>query len=630
MEKNSKTGRTLDIIIFVFALAMCIYHLYTAYRPLFSPIEHQTVHLGFGLILVFLVAIRKRLDSMVQVALIALLLVFSLITISYIMIEYPTLITQVGLIRPVDTLIGGLLLVIVFIGTGFAFGWALPLVTLVFTIYSVYGNIFYGFFHHKGYSWARFIATSTTEFSGIYGTILGVSADFIMIFMIFAGFLEVFGAGDFFIRLALAIGGKLRSGPAQAAVIGSGLLGSVNGIALANVATTGVITIPMMKKRGYSPEFAGAVETCASAGGILMPPIMGIVAFVMSGITGIPYLQIIKVAFIPAIIYYYTLSVSVHLRSCSRGIKPVDDISRESLLTVLKDGGHFFIPMIVLVYVLALGYSATRAGLFGIITLVIVSIIKGSFKNRKYIISKELYETFFEGLHRGARNAMNIAVAAACMGLAAHALVISGLAYKIIFLIKDLSGNQMLIALILMALISLLFGMGIPNVATYVLVALLAAPVVIELGVPVIAAHLFVLYFSVMANLTPPVGACALLAAQLAEGNYIKTAVTAVRLGLPGFFLPFLFIYNPGLLLQGTAFSVISEIITTVLGVTALAVFFENYFMGKLNYLERIVVLLSAITLIWPGNLTNAIGMILFIAITVYRRYQLKHNVVTA
>src|SRR5690625_682929 len=594
---------------------MAIYHLFIVIQPKFSPYESQTIHLAFGLFLVFMWALIRSQHKYYKIIPILFLLIGSGIAVKYIFLNFHDLTARIGMPSTVDTWIGLILIIVVMVATGLSFGWALPTVSIICLLYAKYGYIFSGFFHHAGNEWPRLIASLTTSFSGIYGIILNVSATFIVLFMILGGLLQATGGGDFFVRLALSVGGKVRSAPAQAALIGSGLMGSINGSALANVSTTGPITIPMMKRHGYESRLSGGIEAVASTGGILMPPIMGVVAFVMSGITGIPYLEIIKAAFIPALLYYFTLGLTAHLRAAKDNLKAPKQEDVEKVLDVLKDGGHFFIPIIVIIVVMFSGYSVMLSGFYVVLSIILVYLIRESFNYPKFILSKEFWSTISKGFITGSSGAMKIAVASGVMGIAAHSIVITRLPSPVIFYISDLSGELIIVALLMTMGISIFFGMGIPNVASYVLVAVLGAPALVELGLPVISVHLFILYFSIMANITPPVGACVLVASQIANSRYFQTALTSIRLGLPGFLLPFLFIYQPGILLEGTFIEILIAVISTILGLTSMAFFFEGFVIRRTTPLQRLLLLIPAIGLFLPGNFSSIIGLIVLIIV---------------
>ena len=621
--QRSITNQTAMKIFSIVAILMSLYQITVVIYPVFSPIEHQDIHLFFALTLIYLWMLGTS-KSKKDKALSIILIIGSIITTGYIFINFMRLTEKIGLITNMDTVIGVMLIIVVLEATRRTFGIPLPILVVVSIFYAKYGELFPGFFNHAGYDWPRLIASLTTSFTGIYGTVLDVSATFLCIFMIFGGMLEASGAGKFFIDLATALGGRTRSGPAQAAVISSGLVGSINGSAVANVVTTGVFTIPLMKKTGYPAHLAGAVEAVASTGGMIMPPVMGVGAFVMSGITGIPYSKIALAALVPALFYYFTCGASVHLFSIKNGFKPMDESMIPNLKKVLKEGAHFLLPLFAIVYYMTTGTSVMRSGFNGIITLIMVVLIRNSIKNPKYLFSKEFWLFIKDGLVSGAKSTMSVAAACAAMGLISQAVVVSGLAFKIVYLIKSLSGGYSLLAVLLTMVVSLFFGMGIPTTASYIIVAVIGAPALTELGFSLLATHLFIYYYAILANLTPPVASAALVASRIAEANYTKTALRAVRLGLPGFILPILFIYNPELILQGTAFDIATSVLSASIGMLALAACSEGYLFDVMNPLERIIMGIGSALMIIPGITTDLIGFTLFIILVVKQFYTRK------
>ncbi|MEI3141009.1 MAG: TRAP transporter fused permease subunit [Lawsonibacter sp.] len=328
-------------------------------------------------------------------------------------------------------------------------------------------------------------------------------------------------------------------------------MGSINGSAVANVASTGTFTIPMMKDRGYEPHYAGAVESVASTGGMIMPPVMGVGAFIMSGIIGVPYAKIALCALIPALFYYVTCGVSVHLRALRNGFKPLPDELIPNKKELFKKDGIFFLPLLAIIILLMSGTSVMRSAFLGCIVLVLCYLLKNSVRNPKFILTKDFWMFLYNGLVIGAKSAMTVAAACAAMGIVTQIFVMTGLAMNIVFFIKTLSGNVGILALILTMAVTILFGMGVPTTAAYVLVASLAGSVLIELGFDKIAVHLFIYYYAALANITPPVASAALVASKIAKSDYFKTAATATRLGLPGFILPFMFAYHQELFLTG-------------------------------------------------------------------------------
>ena len=607
---NGGTRNFMTILISVVAITMSLYQIGTVVYPILSPNEHANVHLAFALTLVFLIGISAAETTAMKLVNLSLLIAGLLPTV-YIMFSFDRLIEKVGLATDTDILIGAVLILIILEATRRTFGLVLPILAVICILYTKFGYIFPGFFNHAGYGWPRLIASLTVNFTGVYGPILNISATFLALFMIFGGLLDASGAGRFFINLALALSGRLRSGPAQAAIISSCLMGSINGSATANVATTGVFTIPLMKKSGLDSRMAAATEAVASTGGKIMPPVMGVGAFIMSGITGIPYVTIALAALIPALLYYFTASSTIHLHALKHNFQPIKKSQLPSLKQTLIEGGHFLLPLIAITYYLVSGRSVMRAGFNGIMILLLVVIIRNLISNPKYLLTAEFWSFPKNGLIAGAKSIIGVAAACAVMGLMSQTMIISGLAFKIVFFIKSLSMGYGFIGLLLTMAISLFFGMGVPTTASYILVAVIGASSLIEIGYSPLAVHLFIYFYAILANITPPVCSAVLVASRIAEGNYMRTGWTAFRIGLPGFILPFVFMYKPELLFQGSPVGIALTAISSLCGMFAMAVFFEGYLFKRLNIVERGLTLAACILLIYPGTKSDLIGYVI-------------------
>src|SRR5699024_4738455 len=370
------------------------------------------------------------------------------------------------------------------------------------------------------------------------------------------------------------------------------------------------------------------LESVASTGGMILPPVMGVGAFVMAGITGIPYVEIAVAAIIPALLYYASASTTIHLHAVKKNFKKLDKSQLPNLKNTLKEGFHFIIPLIAIIYFLVSGLSVMRAGFNGVITLVLVVFLRELIVNKKNIVTLKFWKIFFDGMVSGAKSVMGVAAACAAMGVISQAFILSGLAFKIIYFIKDLSGGQGLLALILTMLISLFFGMGVPTTASYILVAVIGASALTELGFDLVPVHLFIFYFSILANITPPVSAAVLVASKISTSDYLITGFEAIRIGLPGFILPFLFMYNPELLLQGKLLNSIIVIATSFVGVFCLSVAFEGYLLKHINYFERLLFLLVSGFLLYPGFVSDIIGIVLLIVLILIQIKQ-KRKLVT-
>jgi TRAP transporter 4TM/12TM fusion protein len=413
-----------------------------------------------------------------------------------------------------------------------------------FLVYAYFGAYFPGFLSHRGYSIERIVSHMYFTTEGILGIPLGVSATFVFLFVLFGAFLEKTGIGKLFIDIADAIAGWASGGPAKVAVITSALEGTISGSSVANTVGSGSFTIPMMKKLGYRPEFAGAVEAAASTGGQIMPPVMGAAAFLMAEFIGIPYIDIAKAAAIPACLYFAGIFIEVHFEAKRCGLKGKawDQIPRT--WTVLKERGHLFVPLIAIIYILTEGFTPSRAALVGLV----LSVVAGALKKATRMSVPEI----FNALETGARGALGVAIACATAGIIVGVVTLTGLGLKMANGLIDLSGGYMLPTLFFTMITSLILGMGVPTTANYVITATMCAPAVVMLGVPKLAAHLFVFYFGIIADITPPVALAAYAGAGIARANPFKTGVTASKLAIAAFIIPYIFVLNPAMVLIGT------------------------------------------------------------------------------
>lgn len=617
---ENKISKIAGKIFPVVAFAMSVYHLWQVMMPSIDPTKHMDIHLAFALSLVFLSAMIIKDDKhsgrtcLSQIASICFL-IMALVSTAYIFVNFNALLNRAGRYTGMDIIIGFILILAVLEATRRTYGLLLPGLVVISLLYGHFGKYLPGIFHHAGYSWPRLIASVTTYLYGIFGTVLNVSATYIVLFMIFGGLLESSGAGQFFINIAIALGGKTRSGAAQAAVIGSGLVGSINGSAVANVASTGTFTIPMMKDRGYEPYYAGAIESVASTGGMIMPPVMGVGAFIMAGIIGVPYAKIALCALPAALMYYVTTGISVHMRALRCGFEPLPDEMIPDKKKLMKEDGLFFLPLLAIIILLISGTSVMRSAFLGCVILVICYIVKNSVRNPKFVLTRQFWGFLYNGLISGAKSAMTVAAACAAMGIVTQIFVMTGLAMNIVFFIKTLSSSVGLVALILTMAVTILFGMGVPTTAAYVLVASLAGSVLVELGFDKLAVHLFIYYYAALANITPPVASAALVASKIAKADYFKTSVTATRLGLPGFILPFMFVYHQELLLQGNIISIVAIVFSSFVGLFCMCACFEGFVFRKLNVIERILMAVCAVCGIWPGTKTDIICYVIFIVV---------------
>ena len=585
-------------IITALAVAMSVFHLYVAFVGPPDAYVMRGSHLAFALVLAFLImpgrngrSERVSWFDVVLVLAAGAAALYPSANLNYIQNR----IYYIDDPRVADYVFGGALIVLIIEATRRATGWALPVTALAFLAYGLtLGHQTPGIMLDQLYL--------TTE--GIFGIPIYVSATYVMLFILFGSFVERSGAGKLFMDFALALAGHTSGGPAKVAVITSSLFGTVSGSAVANVMTTGTFTIPLMKRTGYRPAFAGAVEAVASTGGQLMPPIMGAAAFVMAEFLGVSYLTVAGFALLPAVLYYVAVFMAVHFEAKRIGLVglPRADIPR--LKEVLLERGHLFLPLIVIVVVLLAGRSAAFSALCGIGSVIPTTWLRASTR-RTFT-----WQTIVEALESGARNTLVVALACASAGIVIGTITLTGLGLSFTGVVLALSQNSLVLALMLTMLAGILLGMGLPTTPAYIVQVALLVPALVKLGVRVEAAHLFVLYFAVLSAITPPVAMAVYAANGISRGTLMDTSWAAVKLGLTGYIIPFMFVFSPSLLLMGDITTVLLAATTATLGVVCLAGgLHEHFFFGPARWWERILLIVAALVLIKPGWTSDLFGL---------------------
>ncbi|MBT3325309.1 MAG: TRAP transporter permease [Gemmatimonadales bacterium] len=497
-----------------------------------------------------------------------------------------------------DLIAGGVLILLVLELARRATGWGLVIVCLLALGYAFAGPYLPGFLAHRGYGVVRLVEQLFLSTEGIWGVPLGVSADFVYLFVLFGAVLDVAGGGALLIALANRVAGRTRGGPAKTAAVASALMGSLSGSAVANVVTTGSFTIPLMKRAGFRPFFAGAIEAAASTGGQLMPPVMGAGAFILATWTNIPYLEVAAAAVIPAILYYAALIAAIHFRAGRMGIKPAGTGDVEKV----SDRLHLLLPLAAIVILLGMGRSPMRAAFWGVTSAFVMAYLRPATRP-----SLPEIRTVME---RAGRGAVQVAAACAAAGIVVGVASLTGIGLRMSELIIQVSGGNLLSALMLTALGSIVLGMGLPTTAAYVVLAALGAPALVQLGVPLLAAHLFIFYFGCISNVTPPVSLAAFAAAGISGAPPLKTAMTAAVLAGAGFVVPFMFVYGPPLLLVGTIPEITLAFVSAIVGVTALAAAGMGFARRPIVWWERVILFVAALALVLPGLATDGAGLV--------------------
>ena len=593
-------------IITVVALGMCAFHLYTAQFGLFSAMVQRPIHLLFACALVLLVFPATRsLGRGGKVgagmrALDWLLITGVTVAALHIVLSYKELVQRGGAATDTDLWLGGLLLILVLETTRRVMGPALPIITLVAVAYTLLGHYIPGLWGHRVIDLEQLISYQYLTTEGLFTIPLGVSASFIFIFILFGAFLVASGTGDFFIKFANALAGHLRGGPAKVAVLASATFGSISGSAVANVVSTGSFTIPLMKKIGYRPVFAGAIESVASTGGQFMPPVMGAAAFIIADMLGVTYLEVCKAALIPAVLYFVALLYMVHLEALRLGLRGLNRSELPHLGTTLKEGGHLLLPAVVLVIFLVMGYSPMKSGLWALGAVEVVSWLKPRTRMGP--------RSILEALEKGAKGCLEVALACACAGIVIGCVTQSGLGLKFSSLVIQASGGSLFLSLVFVMLASLVLGMGLTTSAAYILTIILAGPVLVDLGVKPLAAHMFVFYYACLSCITPPVALAAFAAAGVAGSKPFPTGFESMRLAIIAYLVPFIFVYHPVLIWQGSWWAILLSFISAMLGCVAIGSALMGFLETRLGIWLRLVLVAAAALLIHPDYRTDLVG----------------------
>ncbi|MBC2854960.1 TRAP transporter fused permease subunit [Cetobacterium sp. 2A] len=607
-------------IINSISVLMALFHIAVfTFIPIKSGVLYS-FHLLFGMVLIFLgIFTTKKEASFIRKLIGIILIILTFVTTIYIIKDYDTFAMRIQIFpENIDILMGILTTIIVLEGTRRSAGNALPIIAIISILYAFYGMVLPGVFGHRGYDLTRVVSTIYSE-QGIFGSSLGVSATNVFLFVLFASFLNSSGADKIFQDLSLAIAGKKRGGPAKIAVLSSTFFGSISGSAVANVVSTGAFTIPMMKKQGYRGVFAGAVEAVASTGGQIMPPIMGAAAFILSDLAGVKYSVVCLAALIPALMYYFTLFIMVDIESIKENKKPLDSSQIPNLKKVLKESLNLFIPVIVLLYLLIFNQSTPMISAIS----AIVAILLCSIFNKKRPLS---LTTLIDGCSGGAKSSLQVIAACATSGIVVGMLSLTGLGLKLSNIIINFSQGNLIASLVLAMLVSSVLGMGLPTTAAYIIAATSVTPALIKLGVTPLSAHLFVLYYSAISAITPPVAVASYAAAALAEENPMKVGIEAVRLGLVAFIVPFAFVLNPRLLNLNFEISTILTIVFALISCLSLAYSLQGWLLRKITIVERIILFVVAVILVHPNFSFAIAGSIIFTIVFVHNKIRVKKS----
>ncbi|WP_243026728.1 TRAP transporter permease [Thermus albus] len=629
-------------LLFGLGVIWSLFQLWATELGTLDPMRLRAVHLAFALALAFL-AYPGRRGPRDRIPLLDwVLALLGVVGALYVVWDYYG-ITQLrgGIPSHRDVYLGTLTLLVLFLAAWRVVGPALPIIASVFVLYALTGPKGLLPFTlppwlqlHAGSQWGQLMGQLYTTAEGIWGVPLGVSATFVFLFVLFGALLEKAGAGHFFIQVAYALLGHFRGGPAKAAVVASALTGVVSGSSVSNVVTTGTFTIPLMKRVGYPPEKAGAVEVASSSNGQLMPPVMGAAAFIMAEFLGIPYSQLILIALIPAVLAYATLFITVHLEALHLGLKGVPRSELPPVGPILRSGFHYLLPLVYLIYALVgLRLTPERAALNTVFFMLLLILLQEVWRARRSGVGLGFGlvrggRLILEGLEAGARGMVGIALATASAGVIVGIVTMTGIGFGLTDIVERLSGGNLILVLILAQITSLLLGMGLPTTANYIVMASLVVPVVLQLAekagyaVPPVAAHMFVFYFGIMADSTPPVALAAYAASAIAKSDFWKTAVQGFVYELRTALLAYMFFFSPKLLLLGVESlgEGVGIVLSALLGMTAFSASLVGFLHKRTTLLERALLMAAALTLVVPGLLTDAIGLALFLLVYAIQR----------
>jgi len=582
------------------ALALALFHLYTAFFGVLTPLLQRFIHLlGVLLLALGLWGWGGGRPARPDAASAALWVLAAVLGAFFLWSLAPARIADRGFFGPsgLETWAGGLLLLLVLEATRRSVGLPIVLVAAAFLLYGLAGPWMPEMVAHKGYSPQRLIAYLAWTTDGVFGIPIAVSATFVVVFIIFGALLDRLGAGAYFLNLAMAASGRLAGGPALTAVVASGLMGSISGSAVSNVVTTGAFTIPLMVKSGYRPVYAAAVEAAASTGGQIMPPVMGAAAFVLAELTGVPYGRVALAAALPAFFYFFCLGLMVYFEARRRDLRGLSAAELPPLGRTFLGQAHLWLPLALLVWLLVgEGYSPMKSGAWTIACLAAVGCLAALVRERRLP-----WRRLLEALQAGARIAAPVACACATAGVMIGVVSLTGLGVRFTRLLILLSGGELWLALVLMMVACIVLGTGLPTTAAYVITAVLGAPALVKMGVPLFAAHLFIFYFAIISFITPPVAISAYAAAGLARSGPMRTGFWALGLGIAGFLVPFYFVFHPALILQGGWWQVLAASAVALVGLAALAGALEGWFGGRLGWGARGVLALAAVASAYPG-----------------------------
>lgn len=620
MTENNKTFlQKYDMVIakisMIVAICASLFHIYTSTFGILESWRHRSIHMIFILVLSCLSnkKLPKKFSKIYQLVMIVLTTVVSI----YILADYENIIYREGIPNFMDKVMGTILILIVIESARRWVGSSMAIIASVFLLYALFGYMIPGRLAAPHFSYNRIIAQLFNSTSGLFGSTTGVAATSVIMFILFGAFLDKSGGSDFFSDFSLVATRKVKGGPAKAAVCASALVGTIQGNAISNVVTTGTFTIPLMIRSGYSPVYAGAVEAAASTGGMIMPPVMGAAAFLLAEMTGTPYNAILIYAILPACLYYLGVFIMIHLHAIKYNIKPVEQNTKLNRKEMIWQGISCLGPMAFLVYLLLSGSSPMRSATLSVGLLILIWIIRP--------VNRLTLKNFLSTLEAGAKGMISVTSACVAAGIVVGCVSLTGLATKIAVLV-GMAGSSQWFVLILSMIVCIIFGMGLPVSASYVIAAITLGGVFKKVGIPTVQGHLFLMYFATISAITPPVALASYAAAGIANTSPNKVGWQALRLALPAFLIPYVFVFGKELMLIGEPLDIILAVISSGVGVLSLAISMEGFFFRDVDKVSRALYLLASVCMIVVGGTTDIIGYVIFVVLSIINLRNYKKN----
>ncbi|WP_078593934.1 TRAP transporter permease [Evansella clarkii] len=633
------SNRSIVYFISIIAILYSAYHLYITYNPL-PALQQRSIHVAVGMGLIFLLYPTFRKQGRSKIPFYDwILFLLSLSTAGYIIYEYTAIVTtRGGIPNTVDIIMAIMTVVLILEAARRVTGIILPILALIFLSYPFFSHNLWlpNMLMTRAFDLGDIFGQLYLKTEGLYSTAIGASVQFIFLFILFGAFLAKSGMGQLFNDLAMALAGRQKGGPAKVAVISSGFMGSINGAAIANVVGTGSFTIPLMKKIGYHRNFAGAVEASASVGGQILPPIMGASAFIMAETTGIAYGTIALAALLPAVLYFLAVIMQVHFRAGKKDLRGIPKANLPLAREVLKERGHLLLPIIGLIVMLYMNIPIAFAAFYTLILTVIVAALRKT--------TRMSPKDVLQAMENGARQSLSVMIACAVVGVIIGVVSLTGFGTAMTSAITNIGAGSLFLTLFFTMIASIILGMGLPSIPAYIITATMTAPALAEFGIPVLVAHMFVFYFGIFANITPPVALAAFAGAGISGGDPMRTGFNALRLSLAGFIIPYLFVYNPAMLMIDTtgvatnatefgvpsAISIITIVVTSIIGIIALSSALEGYLKTEMNFLLRIVMGAGALLSIVPEFTTDLIGLVIVLSVAAINFIKYKKDLSAA